>query len=128
MKALLFESFQAPLSIQNVPDPTPSPDGVVIAVKATGLCLSDWHGWMGHDDDIVLPHVPGHEYAGVITAVGKTSGNGKPATALPFRLSAPAVLVPNASRATTRYATTSFNPVLRTGDLLQNTWLSNAPM
>ncbi|MCC6283228.1 MAG: zinc-dependent alcohol dehydrogenase family protein [Saprospiraceae bacterium] len=71
MKALLFESFQAPLSIQNVPDPTPSPDGVVIAVKATGLCLSDWHGWMGHDDDIVLPHVPGHEYAGVITAVGK---------------------------------------------------------
>lgn len=71
MKALLFESFQSPLSIQNVPDPTPSPDGVVIAVKATGLCLSDWHGWMGHDDDIVLPHVPGHEYAGVITAVGK---------------------------------------------------------
>ncbi len=71
MKALVFESFQAPLSIQNVPDPTPSPDGVVIAVKATGLCLSDWHGWMGHDDDIVLPHVPGHEYAGVITAVGK---------------------------------------------------------
>ena len=71
MKALVFEAFQAPLNIQNVPDPTPSPDGVVIAVKATGLCLSDWHGWMGHDDDIVLPHVPGHEYAGVITAVGK---------------------------------------------------------
>ena len=37
---------------------------------ATGVCRSDWHGWMGHDPDIVLPHVPGHELAGVISAVG----------------------------------------------------------
>lgn len=71
MQALVFESFQGPLRIQNVPDPAPSPDGVVIEVKATGLCLSDWHGWMGHDDDVVLPHVPGHEFAGVIKATGK---------------------------------------------------------
>ena len=39
-------------------------------VEATGLCRSDWHGWMGHDPDIALPHVPGHELAGVIEAVG----------------------------------------------------------
>jgi alcohol dehydrogenase len=26
---------------------------------------------MGHDKDIVLPHVPGHEFAGIIQAVGK---------------------------------------------------------
>ena len=71
MKALVFEQFQAPLSIQNVPDPLPAPDGVVIEVKATGLCRSDWHGWMGHDDDITLPHVPGHEFAGVIRAIGR---------------------------------------------------------
>jgi alcohol dehydrogenase len=44
---------------------------VVIAVKATGLCRSDWHGWMGHDTDITLPHVPGHEFAGTIAAVGR---------------------------------------------------------
>jgi alcohol dehydrogenase len=71
MKALVFESFKSTPSIQNVPDPTPTSEGVVIAVKATGLCRSDWHGWMGHDEDIVLPHVPGHEFAGVISAVGK---------------------------------------------------------
>jgi len=40
-------------------------------VQATGLCRSDWHGWVGHDADIELPHVPGHELAGVIEAVGK---------------------------------------------------------
>jgi D-arabinose 1-dehydrogenase-like Zn-dependent alcohol dehydrogenase len=43
----------------------------VIQVHATGVCRSDWHGWMGHDADIVLPHVPGHEFAGVLTQVGE---------------------------------------------------------
>jgi alcohol dehydrogenase len=54
-----------------VPDPTPGAGGVVVKVEATGLCRSDWHGWMGHDPDIVLPHVPGHELAGTIYALGK---------------------------------------------------------
>jgi alcohol dehydrogenase len=44
---------------------------------ANGLCRSDWHGWMGHDTDIHLPHVPGHELAGVIEAVGKNIHNWK---------------------------------------------------
>ncbi|MEU5942781.1 alcohol dehydrogenase catalytic domain-containing protein [Micromonospora sp. NPDC047548] len=39
-------------------------------VRRGGLCRSDWHGWQGHDPDIRPPHVPGHEYAGVVTAVG----------------------------------------------------------
>ncbi len=72
MYAAVYESFGDPLMIQQVPDPTPPPNGVVIRVKATGLCRSDWHGWMGHDPDIALPHVPGHELAGVVEAVGKT--------------------------------------------------------
>ncbi|MCP5095089.1 MAG: zinc-dependent alcohol dehydrogenase family protein, partial [Chloroflexi bacterium] len=71
MRAAIYNEFKTPLSIQNLPDPTPSEDGVVIAVKATGLCRSDWHGWMGHDADITLPHVPGHELAGVIAEVGR---------------------------------------------------------
>lgn len=71
MRAAIFEQFQTPLTIQQLPDPTPDPDGVVIEVKATGVCRSDWHGWMGHDSDIHLPHVPGHELAGVVASVGK---------------------------------------------------------
>ena len=71
MKAALFERFAGPLSIETVPDPSPPPDGAVIRVEANGVCRSDWHGWMGHDPDIQeLPHVPGHECAGVIEAVG----------------------------------------------------------
>jgi alcohol dehydrogenase len=48
--------------------PQPKDAGVVIKVEATGLCRSDWHAWMGHDSDIVLPHVPGHEFGGISPA------------------------------------------------------------
>jgi len=47
-------------------------------VMATGVCRSDWHGWQGHDPDIRLPHVPGHELAGVIEAVGRAVTRWKP--------------------------------------------------
>ena len=71
MRAAYFTEYQGPINIQTVDDPTPSNDGVVIKVGATGLCRSDWHGWMGHDSDVQLPHVPGHEFAGTIVGVGK---------------------------------------------------------
>ena len=77
MKAVLIEKFQELPKLVEVNDPTPETHGVVIKVEATGVCRSDWHGWMGHDKDIELPHVPGHELAGVITAVGKNVSNWK---------------------------------------------------
>ena len=70
MRALVFEEFGGPLTVREVPDPVPSPGGVVVAVGASGVCRSDWHGWSGHDPDVVLPHVPGHELAGTVAAVG----------------------------------------------------------
>ncbi len=70
MKAMVFEAFGETPVVRDVPDPVPTPDGVVINVQATGLCRSDWHGWKGHDNDIRLPHVPGHEFAGTVAAVG----------------------------------------------------------
>ncbi|MFB6670982.1 zinc-dependent alcohol dehydrogenase family protein [Streptomyces sp. NPDC056390] len=70
MRAVVFEKFGERAEVREVPDPAPAPHGVVVRVEATGLCRSDWHGWMGHDPDIRLPHVPGHELAGVVEAVG----------------------------------------------------------
>lgn len=75
MRAMLFEDFEKLPSIVTVSDPTPTDDGVVIEVGATGLCRSDWHGWMGHDTDISLPHVPGHEFAGKVVALGKRASS-----------------------------------------------------
>ena len=71
MRAVRYSAFRVAPELVTLPDPTPPPDGVVIQVAATGLCRSDWHGWMGHDPDIQVPHVPGHEFAGTIVAVGK---------------------------------------------------------
>lgn len=70
MRAVLYDAFGKPPRLVSLPDPGPSPDGVVVQVEASGVCRSDWHGWMGHDADITPPHVPGHEVAGVIEAVG----------------------------------------------------------
>jgi len=71
MKAAIYEAFEGAISIRELADPVPTARGVVIEVGASGLCLSDWHGWMGHDPDIKLPHVPGHELAGTVVAAGK---------------------------------------------------------
>ena len=71
MRAVFYDEFAKLPTIEELPDPTPEDHGVVLRVMATGLCRSDWHGWMGHDPDIKLPHVPGHEIAGVVEAVGK---------------------------------------------------------
>ncbi|MDR7380631.1 alcohol dehydrogenase catalytic domain-containing protein [Promicromonospora iranensis] len=71
MRAIVFDQFQGPADVREVPDPRAPDGGVVVRVHATGLCLSDWHAWAGHDDDITtLPHVPGHELAGTVAAVG----------------------------------------------------------
>jgi D-arabinose 1-dehydrogenase-like Zn-dependent alcohol dehydrogenase len=70
MRAVVYDRFGAQPAVEQVPDPQCPPAGVLIEVRSTGLCRSDWHGWMGHDDGIELPHVPGHELAGVIVELG----------------------------------------------------------
>ena len=79
MQAVLFDEFCGPLRVAEVAEPTCPADGAVIQVHATGLCRSDWHGWQGHDADIqTLPHVPGHEFAGVVVEVGRDVNHWKP--------------------------------------------------
>jgi alcohol dehydrogenase len=70
MRAVYYEQFQSPPRIERVPIAQAGPHGIVVRVQASGLCRSDWHGWMGHDADIQLPHVPGHELAGTVVEVG----------------------------------------------------------
>src|SRR6185312_5793146 len=72
MRAVMFHEFGELPQLVEVPPPECTPRGAVIRVKATGLCRSDWHGWMGHDEGIRLPHVPGHELAGVVETVGSS--------------------------------------------------------
>jgi alcohol dehydrogenase len=70
MRAMVYEAFGGPVDVRDVPEPETPDGGVVIRVGASGLCRSDWHAWAGHDDTVHLPHVPGHEFAGTVAAVG----------------------------------------------------------
>lgn len=69
MQALSYDTYGVSPTLITANDPVCPGDGVVIAVRATGVCRSDWHAWTGHDP-VPLPQIPGHEFAGVITAVG----------------------------------------------------------
>jgi D-arabinose 1-dehydrogenase-like Zn-dependent alcohol dehydrogenase len=72
MRAARFHGPGQPVVVEDVPDPTPGPQEVVVRVEACGICASDLHFI---DGDIALPVAPpltlGHEAAGVIEAVGR---------------------------------------------------------
>jgi len=70
VRAVVFDRFGVRPAVRQVPDPVPPAGGVLVGVEASGLCRSDWHGWRGDDPEIRLPHVPGHEFAGAVVAVG----------------------------------------------------------
>jgi alcohol dehydrogenase len=70
VRAIVYDEFGQPPALRSIDRPPCPTDGALIRVEATGVCRSDWHGWLGHDPDITPPHVPGHEFAGVVTEVG----------------------------------------------------------
>ncbi|MEJ2000916.1 MAG: zinc-dependent alcohol dehydrogenase family protein [Maritimibacter sp.] len=75
MKAALLTRYREPLELTDLPDPELPADGVVLRVLACGVCRSDWHSWSGSDPDVELPIIPGHEYCGVVEAVGPRVSN-----------------------------------------------------
>jgi L-iditol 2-dehydrogenase len=69
MKALVLSQYRH-LELQDLPQPTPAADEVLIQVRACGICGSDVHGYDGSTGRRIPPLVMGHEAAGVIAAVG----------------------------------------------------------
>jgi len=69
MRAVVYSEYGTTPAVMDVPDPVCPDAGVVLTVGATGVCRSDWHAWKGHDP-VALPHIPGHELAGVVAEVG----------------------------------------------------------
>ena len=71
MKAAVVRSFHEPLTIEEVPIPTPGPGQVLMRVVASGVCHTDLHAADG-DWPVrpTLPFIPGHEGAGYVAALG----------------------------------------------------------
>lgn len=70
MRAAVLREYNAPLSIEDVPDPSCPSDGVVLKVIACGVCRSDWHGWVGEHPRVKPGQIGGHEYCGEVVAAG----------------------------------------------------------
>jgi len=69
MKALVLTEYNH-LEIQDVPEPQPAPDEVLVSVKACGICGSDVHGMDGSTGRRRPPIIMGHEAAGVTVEAG----------------------------------------------------------
>ncbi|MGL4114909.1 Zn-dependent oxidoreductase, partial [Escherichia coli] len=69
MKSILIEKPNQ-LSIIEREIPTPSAGEVRVKVKLAGICGSDSHIYRGHNPFAKYPRVIGHEFFGVIDAVG----------------------------------------------------------
>ncbi|MCA1187397.1 MULTISPECIES: zinc-dependent alcohol dehydrogenase family protein [Saccharopolyspora] len=69
MRAVVVEG-PGQITVTTVPDPTPGPNDVVVAVDACGLCGTDLHLVDGEIPVVNYPITPGHELAGRVVAVG----------------------------------------------------------
>lgn len=65
MKALVYTGPKT-ISFQEASEPMAGAEDVMIEVNAVGICGSDMHAFMGHDDRRPAPLILGHEAAGTI--------------------------------------------------------------
>ena len=65
MKALVYEAPET-LVFRDRPDPQPGEGEVLVRIGAVGICGSDMHAYLGHDERRPAPLILGHEGAGVI--------------------------------------------------------------
>ncbi len=74
MKAAVVEKPNV-LKIKQVPVPQIADEEVLIRVKYTGICGTDWSIFTGRYSADKLPLIPGHEFSGTVAQVGKKTRN-----------------------------------------------------
>ncbi len=78
MKAMVLEAPGLGLRPARVPVPRPGPGGLLVRVRACGVCRTDLHLVDGELPEPKLPVIPGHEIVGTVVAAGRDAG--------PFRI------------------------------------------
>jgi propanol-preferring alcohol dehydrogenase len=77
MKAMVLKSItdlnqnKKPLSAENLPDPVPGKNEVLIKVTACGVCHTELDEIEGRTPPPTLPVIPGHQVIGRVTATGE---------------------------------------------------------
>jgi (R,R)-butanediol dehydrogenase/meso-butanediol dehydrogenase/diacetyl reductase len=70
MRAAVFIAPGQKLQIQDLPDPTPGPEEVVLRIERCGICATDLTYTEGHGTAYPANFVPGHESGAEVVAVG----------------------------------------------------------
>ncbi|WP_147104883.1 zinc-binding dehydrogenase [Tateyamaria sp. syn59] len=65
MKALVYEGVET-LRFRDVADAVPDAGQELVRIASSGICGSDMHAYLGHDDRRPAPLILGHEAAGTI--------------------------------------------------------------
>lgn len=65
MKALVYDDVET-LVYRYMPDPVPAFGQSLIRIEASGICGSDMHAYLGHDERRPAPLILGHEAAGTV--------------------------------------------------------------
>ena len=75
MRAAVFKEVGEPFEIEEVDEPEPEADEIVVETEASGICRSDWHVWQGDWSWVgMMPiegQIFGHEPAGTVVEVGE---------------------------------------------------------
>lgn len=78
MKAAVMRGVREPLALEDVPIPSLGPDDVLIETRTSGICGTDLHILDGHGYVPPLPHILGHEPAGVVADLGRDVSGFRP--------------------------------------------------
>lgn len=70
MKAMVVREFGKPMVFEEISDPSPSSEEVIVRVKACGVCYTDLKVLNGMIPATGLPHIMGHEVAGEVVQLG----------------------------------------------------------
>ncbi|MEL6533236.1 MAG: alcohol dehydrogenase catalytic domain-containing protein [Pseudomonadota bacterium] len=65
MRALVYTDVET-LQMRDVPDPVPGEGEALVRIDSVGICGSDMHAYLGHDDRRPAPLILGHEGAGIV--------------------------------------------------------------
>lgn len=77
MKAAIYPGGGQRLVIEQVPDPVPGPDDLIIKIHRCGICGTDLHMTEGHDFQFPAGSTPGHEFSGEVVAAGRNASGWK---------------------------------------------------
>ena len=65
MKALVYTANEE-MTYRDEPEPAPQPGDALVAIESVGICGSDMHAYLGHDERRVPPLILGHEAVGTV--------------------------------------------------------------